>query len=62
VTPADGPLFAFVGLWENWRDKAAGDGAEWIRACAIITGEPNEVAAPIHDHMPVILPQEAWAR
>jgi putative SOS response-associated peptidase YedK len=62
TVPTDEPLFAFAGLWENWRDKAAGDGAEWIRTCAIITGEPNELAAPIHDRMPVILPPEAWAR
>jgi putative SOS response-associated peptidase YedK len=62
IVPNDAPLFAFAGLWENWRDKAAGDGAEWIRTCAIITGPPNEVVSPIHDRMPVILPQEAWAR
>jgi putative SOS response-associated peptidase YedK len=62
IVPSDAPLFAFAGLWENWRDKAAGDGAEWIRTCAIITGPPNELAAPIHDRMPVILPQETWAR
>jgi putative SOS response-associated peptidase YedK len=49
-------------LWENWRDKAAGDGAEWIRTCVIISGPPNELVPPIHDRMPVILPQEAWAR
>jgi putative SOS response-associated peptidase YedK len=24
--------------------------------------EPNEVRAPIHNRMPVILPQEAWPR
>ena len=29
IVPTDGPLFAFAGLWENWRDKAAGEGAEW---------------------------------
>src|SRR5216684_6449075 len=62
IVPSDAPLFAFAGLWENWRDKAAGDGAEWIRTCAIITGPPNELVAPIHDRMPVILPREAWAR
>jgi putative SOS response-associated peptidase YedK len=62
IVPSDAPLFAFAGLWENWRDKAAGDGAEWIRTCAIITGPPNELVSPIHDRMPVILPQEAWAR
>jgi putative SOS response-associated peptidase YedK len=61
VIPTDAPLFAFAGLWENWRDRAGGDGAEWIRTCAIVTGEPNELLAPIHDRMPVILPPEAWA-
>jgi putative SOS response-associated peptidase YedK len=55
------PFFAFVGLWENWRVRAAADSAEWIRTCAIITGEPNELVAPIHNRMPVILPSETWA-
>jgi putative SOS response-associated peptidase YedK len=62
IVPSDEPLFAFAGLWENWRDKAAGGDAEWIRTCAIITGPPNELVAPIHDRMPVILPSEVWAR
>jgi putative SOS response-associated peptidase YedK len=60
IVPSDEPLFAFAGLWENWRDKAAEDGAEWIRTCAIITRPPNALVAPIHDRMPVILPQETW--
>ena len=25
-----------------------------------MTGEPNELIAPIHNRMPVILPPEAW--
>ena len=62
IVPKDEPIFAFAGLWENWRDKAAGDSAEWIRTCTIITGEPNELVRPIHDRMPVILPREAWAK
>jgi putative SOS response-associated peptidase YedK len=62
IVPSDEPLFAFAGLWENWRDKAAENGAEWIRTCAIITGPPNALVTAIHDRMPVILPQEAWAR
>jgi putative SOS response-associated peptidase YedK len=60
IVPTDGPVFAFAGLWENWRDKTAGEGTEWIRTCAIVTAEPNELVAPIHDRMPVILPREAW--
>jgi putative SOS response-associated peptidase YedK len=62
IVPTNAPLFAVAGLWENGRDKAAGDGAEWIRTCAIITGSPNELVSAIHDRVPVILPREAWAR
>jgi putative SOS response-associated peptidase YedK len=60
IVPEGDPLFAFAGLWENWRDRAAGESAEWIRTCTIITGEPNELVAPIHNRMPVILRREAW--
>ena len=60
IVPADGPVFAFAGLWSSWRDKAAGEAAERIRTCSIITGEPNALVAPLHNRMPVILPREAW--
>src|SRR5229473_2996478 len=64
VMPADAPLFAFAGLWENWRDpstRAQGADAPWVRSCTIVTAEPNALLAPIHSRMPVILPREAWA-
>jgi putative SOS response-associated peptidase YedK len=60
IVPEGDPLFAFAGLWENWRDRSAADGAAWIRTCAIVTGEPNELVAPIHNRMPVILAPDAW--
>jgi putative SOS response-associated peptidase YedK len=60
IVPEGDPIFAFAGLWENWRDRAGGPDAEWIRTCTIITGEPNELVAPIHNRMPVILRREAW--
>ena len=53
-------LFAFAGLWENWRDNAGGKSAEWIRTCAII-GEPNELLVPIHNRMPVMRTDRAEA-
>ncbi len=46
-----GEPFAFAGLWENWKDPEG----DWIRTFTIITGKPNDVVAPIHDRMPVIL-------
>ena len=49
--------FAIAGLWARWSA-----GAEPVESCTIVTGEPNELVAPLHDRMPVILPRPAWAR
>jgi putative SOS response-associated peptidase YedK len=49
--------FAFAGLWA--KAKRA-DGSS-IHSCAIVTCEPGDVVAPIHDRMPVILEREAEA-
>lgn len=47
--------FAFAGLWDSWRSP---DGQQ-IRTCTIITTEPNELVATIHNRMPAILTPEA---
>jgi putative SOS response-associated peptidase YedK len=62
VTRTDGEPLAFAGLWELWRPKGAaeGDDSQLLRSCTIITGDPNDTMAQIHDRMPVILPQRAW--
>jgi putative SOS response-associated peptidase YedK len=57
----DGSPLAFAGLWEFWRPPDDPE-AEPIRSCVIITTAANELLAPIHDRMPVILPPEAWDR
>jgi putative SOS response-associated peptidase YedK len=47
---ADGAPFGFAGLWESWkRDGQA------IESCTILTTDANELMAPIHNRMPVIL-------
>ena len=50
----DGGLFAFAGLWTC----RTGDAGELVESCTIITTRPNELVAPVHDRMPVILPRE----
>lgn len=52
----EGRTFAFAGLWESW----SVEGGEEIRSCTIITTEPNEVAAAVHNRMPVILSPELY--
>ncbi len=53
----DGEPFAFAGLWETWKGE---DGVP-LQSCTIITGEPNDTMAEIHDRMPAILPPSAWS-
>jgi len=52
ITMKDRSVFGFAGLWERWKDSTSG---ETIQSCTIFTTEPNEICAPIHDRMPVIL-------
>jgi putative SOS response-associated peptidase YedK len=47
----DRQVFAFAGLWEIWHSPEGGE----IRTATILTTEPNEFMAEIHDRMPVIL-------
>ena len=56
ITLQDGQPFAFAGLWDRWKDP---DGQE-IHSCTIITTEPNELMAPIHNRMPAILRPKAY--
>jgi putative SOS response-associated peptidase YedK len=52
ITLKDNGLFAFAGLWDEWKD----DKGNKVQSFTIITTDPNELMAPIHNRMPVILP------
>ena len=53
----DGKPFAFAGLWETWCSPED----EEIESCTIITCEPNDLIAQVHNRMPVILDsQTCW--
>jgi putative SOS response-associated peptidase YedK len=48
----DGELFAFAGLYEETKNE---NGEILYRTCTIITTAPNELVAPVHNRMPVIM-------
>jgi putative SOS response-associated peptidase YedK len=55
----DGGLFAFAGLWEEWK---APEG-QTVESCTIITVEPNELVSKIHHRMAAVLSpndEAAW--
>ncbi len=52
-----GEPLALAGLWATWKDPET---EERHRTCTIITGEPNDVVSPLHNRMPVILPESTW--
>ena len=54
----DKRLFAFAGLWDRWESPNEGV----IETCTILTTAANTVLAPIHDRMPVILPQTDYTQ
>ena len=54
----DGEPLAFAGLWAGWHDPET-DTVR--RTFTIVTTAANELMAPIHDRMPVVIPREAWA-
>jgi len=53
----DGEPIGFAGLWEVWREDAD---APWLLSCTIVTTRANSVMEPVHDRMPVMLPETAW--
>jgi putative SOS response-associated peptidase YedK len=57
ITRSDGRPFAFAGLWSIWH----GEADQTVRSCTILTTAANELVAPLHDRMPVILERSAEA-
>lgn len=55
----DGALFWLAGLWDRWIGP---DGSE-VESCCVLTTSPNTLVAPLHNRMPVILPdglEQPW--
>lgn len=64
--------FAFAGLWEFWKaedgvndadaESEPGRSPRIVRSCTIITTDANDLVAPFHDRMPVILGTRDYER
>ena len=60
INRLDGEPLAVAGLWSAWRDPDGDTSADWLHSATIVTTSANGTMSPIHDRMPVILPQSAW--
>jgi len=59
IRRSDRQPFWLAGLWDRWIGP---DGSE-LESCCVLTTAPNALVAPLHNRMPVILPdglEEAW--
>ena len=54
----DGTPLALAGLWSIWRDPET---AARLYTCTILTTDPNDLLARIHDRMPVVLDPADWS-
>ncbi|MFY1675384.1 SOS response-associated peptidase [Plantactinospora sp. WMMB334] len=56
MTPRDGAVLAFAGLWSVWR--GAGDP---LLTCSVVTTAALGELALVHDRMPLLLPRRRWS-
>jgi putative SOS response-associated peptidase YedK len=55
IHPEPRRVFAFAGLWASAHTEAGE-----LHSFTIVTGPANELVAPIHDRMPVVLDRSTW--
>jgi putative SOS response-associated peptidase YedK len=54
VTRPDGKPFGMAGIWDRWKGTVAGK-EQRIESCAVLTRDPSEALAAVHDRMPLAL-------
>jgi len=59
IAMKDGKPYALAGLWEKWKDRKV---STEVLTFTVITTDPNEVVQPMHDRMPVIIPEREYDR
>jgi len=50
--------FGMAAVWKPWQNPKTG---QWEKTFAILTGEPNELMAPVHDRMTTFLDPKDYA-
>ncbi len=56
ICQKEGQPFSLAGLWEHWER-----GDQVLETCTILTTEPNQLVAPLHNRMPVIISRNNYA-
>ncbi|WP_068212695.1 SOS response-associated peptidase, partial [Rathayibacter tanaceti] len=56
VSPGEGSLVLFAGLYEWWRSSQPG--APWLLSATILTRPSSGAVADVHERMPVLLQPE----
>ena len=59
ISRKDSQPFWLAGIWNRWMSP---EGSE-LETCCVLTTEPNELIKPLHNRMPVIIPngfEEDW--
>jgi putative SOS response-associated peptidase YedK len=56
ITPQDGSVLAFAGLWEVW-----GKGEDRLYTCTVVTAPAVGALQEIHERMPLVLPRDRWS-
>jgi putative SOS response-associated peptidase YedK len=55
--------YGLAGLWERWKDpQTSSMTSQWLETFSIITTDANQVVAPLHNRMPVIIERKDYAR
>lgn len=58
IRTVDGNPLVVAGLWEHW-SPPDGQGQD-LRACTLLTSEPNREMSVIHHRMPALVPPASW--
>ena len=56
-TSQDDEGLVLAGLWDHWQGAEGSS----LQSCTILVGAANALVAKVHDRMPIILPESAFA-